>query len=78
MKPFCVMLLMAAFAVPALAKTSCDELVAQIEQKLEKKGVKNYALTVIPAEEATELRVVGTCEAGKKKIVYKRGAAGKE
>jgi hypothetical protein len=29
---------------------------------------------VIPADEPTELRVVGTCDAGKMKIVYKRGA----
>ena len=60
---------------PGFAATPCEEVVKKIEEKLEKKGVKDYTLTVIPADEATELRVVGTCEAGKKKIVYKRGAA---
>ena len=75
MKMYRVCALLALFAAPAFAKVSCDDLVAKIEQKLEKKGVKNYTLTVIPADEATELRVVGTCDAGKKKIVYKRSNA---
>jgi hypothetical protein len=68
------LVLLATIAVPVAAKTSCDEVKAKIEAKLEAKGVKSYTLTVIPADEPTELRVVGTCDAGKMKIVYKRGA----
>ena len=75
MRRLLALLCLAIIVLPAAAKTSCDEVKAKIEAKLEAKGVKAYTLTVIPAEEATELRVVGTCEAGKKKIVYKRGAA---
>ncbi len=74
MKRICVALAMMLFASGAWAKVACEDLVAQIEKKLEGKGVKAHSLTIIPADEATELRVVGTCEAGKKKIVYKRGA----
>ncbi len=75
MKQLFAVAVMALVALPAAAKTSCDEVKAKIEAKLEAKGVKAYTLTVIPAEEQTELRVVGTCDGGKKKIVYKRGAA---
>ena len=75
MKRIFILAVLALFAAPAFAKMSCDELVAKIDQKLEKKGVKHYTLTVIPADEATDLRVVGTCDGNKKKIVYKRGAS---
>ncbi len=78
MKRVFILALLALFAAPAMAKVSCEELTAKIEQKLESKGVKGYTLTVIPAAEATDLRVVGTCDGNTKKIVYKRGAAGKE
>jgi len=57
----------------ASAKVSCEEVSAQIEAKIKAKGVKDFTLTVIPKDEVTDLRVVGTCDGGKKKIVYKRG-----
>ncbi len=78
MKRIFILALLAMFAAPAFAKLSCDDLVARIEQKLEKKGVKEHTLTVIPASEPTDLRVVGTCDGNTKKVVYKRGAAKKE
>ena len=60
-------------AVPAFAKTSCEDVIARIESKLKGKGVKAFTLTSVPKDEKTELRVVGTCDGGTKKIVYKRG-----
>ena len=78
MKRIGLTLAMMLFASTTWAKVSCEDLVAKIEKKLETKGVKNYTLDIIPADQATELRVVGTCDAGKKKIVYKRGAAKKD
>ncbi len=54
-------------------KTSCESVVAQIETKLASKGVTKYTLLIIPKEEATDSRVVGTCDGGTKKIIYKRG-----
>ena len=60
-------------ASPALARTSCDDLKAQIEAKIQGKGVKAFTLSIVPKDEKTDLRVVGTCDGGSKKIVYKRG-----
>ena len=60
-------------AGPAFAKASCEELKAEIEAKIQGKGVKTFTLTIVPKDEKTELRVVGTCEGGAKKIIYKRG-----
>ena len=62
-----------ALASPALAKTSCEDLKAQIEAKIQGKGVKAFTLSIVPKDEKTDLRVVGTCDGGSKKIVYKRG-----
>ena len=62
-----------ALASPALAKTSCEDLKARIEAKIQGKGVKAFTLSIVPKDEKTELRVVGTCDGGAKKIVYKRG-----
>ena len=62
-----------ALANPAWAKTSCEEVTAQIETKIKAKGVKDFTLTVIAKDEKTDLRVVGTCDGGAKKIVYQRG-----
>lgn len=63
-------------ASPALAqKKSCDELKAEIEQKLQAKGVHDFTLEVMDAAEAKSgHKIVGSCEGGRKKIVYvKRG-----
>ncbi|MCY7388939.1 MAG: DUF1161 domain-containing protein [Burkholderiales bacterium] len=56
----------------ASAKTSCDEVIAAIEAKLASKGVKKYTLLAVPKDEASNLRIVGTCDGGSKKITYKR------
>lgn len=61
----------------AHAKKSCDELKSELEAKIQGKGVKSFTLTVVPADEKTELRVVGTCEGGAKKITYQRARAAK-
>jgi hypothetical protein len=66
-------LLLSCAALPASAKTNCESVIAQIEAKLAAKGVTKYTLLIIAKDETTELRVVGICEGGAKKIVYKRG-----
>lgn len=60
-------------ATNASAKTSCDDLREKIEAKLKAKGVKVFTLTILPKGDKTSLRVVGTCDGGTRKIVYKRG-----
>lgn len=60
-------------ASPALAKKSCDELKSEIEAKLNAKGVKSFTLTVVPSAQVKDEKVVGSCDGGSMKIVYKRG-----
>jgi hypothetical protein len=68
--------LLAAFALssPAFAqKKSCDDLKGEIEAKIKKNGVDKFSLDVVDKDAQAEGKVVGTCDGGMKKIVYKRG-----
>ena len=58
--------------MPALAAKSCDELKNEIEAKLKAKNVQSYSLEVVARADVKEQKVVGSCEAGNKKIVYKK------
>lgn len=53
----------------------CEELKSEIAQKLDAKGVKSYSLEVVEKDKDAEGKVVGTCEGGTKKIVYRKTAA---
>ena len=67
-----VSLVLAAF--PALAQVKpCEELKAEIETKIRNNGVKEFTLTIVDKDAAEDGKVVGTCDGGSKKIVYKRG-----
>lgn len=59
----------------AQAARPCEELKTEIAAKLDAKGVKSYTLEMVDKDKDAEGKVVGTCEGGTKKIVYKRGAA---
>jgi hypothetical protein len=52
---------------------SCEELKAEIEAKLKAKGVENYTLEIIPADQVKDQKIIGSCEGGTKKISYSRG-----
>ena len=59
---------------PVLAqRKDCGELKSEIEAKIKKNGVDKFSLDVVEADKSVEGKVVGTCEGGSKKIVYKRG-----
>jgi len=59
-----------------LPATSCDDVKSDIAKKLEAKGVTSYTLEAVSKDQdVTDGKVVGTCEGGAQKIVYKRGAA---
>ena len=75
MKPHFIVIAIAAalFAAPAFARKSCDELKAEIEAKLKDKGVSGYTLDVVEMDAAGDGKVVGSCDGGTRKIVYKRG-----
>ena len=51
----------------------CDELKAEIDAKIKKNGVEKFSLDVVDANAQSDGKVVGTCDGGTKKIVYKRG-----
>ena len=54
---------------------ACDDLKAKIEKKIEAKGVKNYSMTVVAKDFESKQRVLGTCDAGSKKIIYEKSKA---
>ena len=59
---------------PAWAqKKSCDELKSEIEAKIKKNGVEKFSLDVVDKDAQSDGKVVGTCDGGAKKIVYKKG-----
>jgi hypothetical protein len=54
------------------APLPCAELQAQIDAKLQAKGVKSYSLETVAKDAAGDKQVVGSCDAGSKVIVYTR------
>jgi len=62
-----------AISGPALAqRKDCGELKGEIEAKIKKNGVEKFTLEVVEADKQADGKVVGTCDGGTKKIVYKR------
>ena len=51
----------------------CEELKGEIEAKIKKNGVEKFSLDIVDADKQADGKVVGTCDGGSKKIVYKRG-----
>lgn len=74
MKRVVVLIALVLVAFPAIAaKKSCQALKAEIAAKIESHGVKEFSLKV-ESKDATVLgKVVGSCDGGTKKIVYRRG-----
>lgn len=60
-------------ATAATGKKTCDDIKSDIDAKLKAKGVKTYTLDIVPKADVKDAKVVGSCEAGSKKITYKRG-----
>lgn len=56
----------------AYAAKPCEELKSEIATKLDEKGVKGYELAIVASDQVGEAKVVGSCEAGSKKITYVR------
>ena len=71
-KTFCALAL-ASMITPAFAAKSCDELKTEIEAKIKGHGVATYTLDVVASADVKDQKVVGSCEGGAKKIVYKKG-----
>lgn len=59
----------AVFAQPK----DCDELKAEIDAKISANGVGSFTTTIVDRDAVEDGQVVGTCDNGTRKIVYKRG-----
>ena len=60
-------------ASPAWARKDCNELKGEIEAKIKNNGVAVFTLDILDKDAQAEGKVVGTCDGGAKKIIYKRG-----
>lgn len=69
-----IALLASLLATSALAAVkSCEELKAEIEAKIQARGVASYTLEIVANSEVTDQNmVVGSCEGGSKKIIYQK------
>jgi hypothetical protein len=54
-------------------RKDCNELKGEIEAKIKANGVEKFTLDIVDADAQVDGKVVGTCDGGTKKIVYKRG-----
>ncbi len=74
MKALIAVVALLLVAAPAMAqRKDCEELKTEIEAKIKANGVKEFSLEIVAAEDKKEGNVVGTCDGGTKKILYKRG-----
>jgi len=74
MKRLIAVLVLALAASPAMAqRKDCNELKDEIDAKIKANGVLEYTLTIVDKDAPEDGKVVGTCDGGTKKIVYKRG-----
>ena len=72
MKKTIAFLALSFVVAPAFAAKNCEELKSEIAAKIDAKGVTGYTLEIIATEEVKDQKVIGSCEAGSKKIVYKK------
>jgi hypothetical protein len=69
MKAYVLLIGSLALSTAVLA-TPCEEVKSAIAAKLDAKHVSGYTLDVVPADQAGDGKVIGSCEGGAKKIVY--------
>lgn len=58
---------------PAAMALTCEELQAQIEAKLRAGGLKQPIVLTVDAASSAPGRVVGSCDRGARKILYRAG-----
>lgn len=63
-------LLVGLLAGSALADDNCEPIRADIEARIRAAGVPTALVTVLPLDAASTGKVVGSCDLGRKKIVY--------
>ena len=73
MKKLLLAVALCAASTASLAAKNCEELKSEIDAKMKANGVPVFTLEVVAADAPEDGKVVGTCEGGQKKIIYKRG-----
>ena len=65
------------FAAGAQAQTPCDQLKSVLAARIDAAGARGYSLEAVPAGTPVPpgAKVIGTCEGGASKILYRRGGA---
>ena len=64
---------MSSVASAQSMRKDCNELKGEIEAKIKNNGVEKFTLDIVDKDAQSDGKVVGTCDGGAKKIVYKRG-----
>lgn len=54
---------------------NCESIRARIDEKIKASGVSDYALSVVDKDVKVAGKVVGSCDLGRRQIVYARGQA---
>jgi hypothetical protein len=79
MKRIGLAILCSALATSVIAAPKdCEELKKEIEVKIQAKAVPSYTLEIVSKKEAAEhdiAMVVGTCDYGRKKIIYQKNGS---
>ncbi len=79
LRRFALIIAALLLGAPAFAQVKpCEELKNEIDAKLKEKGVTNYTLEIVPADQVKDQRVVGSCDGGKNKITYTKDKEKKE
>ncbi|MCB1708962.1 MAG: DUF1161 domain-containing protein [Halioglobus sp.] len=75
MRKIALTLMLVIAASPAFAqRKDCSELKSEIDAKITANGVAVFTTTIVDKDADVDGKVVGTCDGGTKKIVYKRGS----
>lgn len=56
-------------AAPSFA-VGCDALRAEVESKIRNSGVAQFSVSIVEAGASNPGRIVGTCDQGKRKLLY--------
>ena len=76
MRSFVTVTVLLLASVAAYARKPCQELKNEIAKKLDDNGIKFYKLEIVPNEKVKDQgKVVGSCDGGRKKILYSRTPA---
>jgi hypothetical protein len=74
MKRFALAVICCGLTTSVLAAPKpCEELKAEIEAKIQARGVTSYTLEIVTNDEVHDQNmVVGSCDGGTKKIIYQK------